>query len=133
MILVSSVLLNPVLNNSSNLQIVFLNMHKMRIPMNANISKHNKVRAATDLFQIINNTVVVGNVHAGLAGGHQIRHAGDVGKLARRLLLTEAVPPGQRLLTDGLDLQLCKFVSLHDLRCFRSRYVTPSTTYLKNS
>lgn len=71
--------LDPVLNNSSDLQIVLLNMHKVRIPVNADISKLDKVRTAANLFQIVNNTVVVGNVHARLAGDHQIRHAGDVG------------------------------------------------------
>lgn len=75
---------NPLQHHLGDLFVVLLEMHEVRIALDANLAQLDPLRISSNLLEVVHNAVIVCSVHTGLCGYHNIRHRSDVRELARR-------------------------------------------------
>jgi len=63
----------------------------MRIPLDPNLAQLNPLRIGTYLLEIIDDTVIVRDVHTRMFSNHDIRYTRNIRQLARRLNLSDAL------------------------------------------
>jgi hypothetical protein len=86
---------NPIPDHSRNVEVVELQVTKVAVAVDAHVGELDPVRLDAGLLEVVDDTVVVGGVHASLAGGAKVRHLGELGQLAGGLGLEVAPAQGQ--------------------------------------
>ena len=100
---------HPILGIRSNIQIIQLQMHEMRVSMNTHIFQLRPVEIDASLAQPADSALVVGRMDAGLARQEELRDGGEVDELLRGALLLCAVAlRGRRGAADDFGLEVAK-------------------------
>lgn len=103
----ADLILDPVEHDGCDLEVILLDMQEVAVALDANVGELDPLGIAAGLLEELDQAVVVGGVHAGLAGELQKRHAVDLMQLAGGLLLEIAVAVGDGVVADGMVLEVC--------------------------
>lgn len=94
--------LDPLVDDSGNLEVVLLDHGEVTVARDVAVGQLDPIRVAAGLLQELDHTVVVGDMHTGLAGQGEVRHAGNVGQLAGGLSLEVAPAEGKGVVANPL-------------------------------